>query len=371
MKKTILIIIGIIIVAATVIFVVRNNKLLESKNTIKVGALLILSGDFAKYGEASKNAIEIAVFDYNSRPSVTSGKDLKVEVIYEDTHADPKTAVSAYQKLVSFDKVDVIVGPLLQVEMSAIESLVKKEGIPVFSVAPIPIEQRGNTSNPLVIWPDPTLEAEQMAQYVFDQGIKTIGSLSTRDAWESEVSEAFSKKFTSLGGQIVANEVVLPDSNDTSLPVTKVIAAKPEAIFVGTYYKFIYFVKKIKELGFKGKLYSIEIDTYLSGETKPYSDGLQFISPAFYTPKFTKEYQDRYGEAPSIPSGQAHDAMSLLLSLITKADSTNFKDDMLNEMAKLTEFDGVSGKITFASNHRATFPLSIFQIDNGAINKIK
>lgn len=371
MKKTILIIIGIIFIVTAVIFVVRNNESQENKNIIKVGALLILSGDFAKYGEAGRNAIEIAVSDYNSKPSVTSGRDPRVEVIYEDTHADPKTAVSAYQKLVSFDKVDVIIGPLLQVEMSAINSLVKKDGIPVFSVAPIPMDQRENTSNPLVVWPDPTLEAEQMAQYVFDQGIKTVGSISTKDAWESEVSEAFLKKFTSLGGQIVANEVVLPDSKDTSLPVTKVIVTKPDAIFVGTYYKFIYFVRKIKELGYKGKLYSIEIDTYLSGETKPYSDGLQFISPAFYTPKFTKEYQDLYGEAPSIPSGQAHDAMSLLLSLITKADSTNFRDDMLNEMAKLTEFDGVSGKITFTSNHRAIFPLSIFQIDNGAINKVK
>ena len=373
MKKAIWVLIVVVILGLITLLISKGNTQ-KTEKILKIGAPLILSGDFAKYGESSKNAIEIALDEYNSKLEVQNKEWPRVEAIYEDTRADPKTAVSAYQKLASFDKVDLIVGPLLQAEMSAIAPLVEKDKIPVFSVAPIPFDQRGNVSNPLVIWPDPTLEAEQMAEYTYNQGTRSIGILSTRDAWESEVSEAFKKKFIELGGKVTAHEIVLPDSKDTSLPVTKVIATHPDSVFVGTYYKFIYFVKKLKELGFKGKLYSIEIDTYLAGETKLYSNNLQFISPAFYTPEFVATYKAKYAEEPSIPSGQAHDAMGLLLSLVPKTyseDTNLFKQNMLKEMAKLTEYNGVSGKIVFSAEHRATFPLNIFEINDGVIKKIK
>jgi branched-chain amino acid transport system substrate-binding protein len=375
-KKAIWIVVIIILIAAILIARPRNSPVPSSSKPIKIGALLILSGEFAKYGEASKNAIEIALADYNKSQNVVAGKFPPVEVVYEDTRGDAKTALSAYQKLVSIDKVDMILGPQLQYEMAALNPVVIKDNIPVFSIAPVPASERGTATNPLVIWPDPTLEADQIAHYVFDQGARKVGILSTEDAWESEVSKAFADKFTELGGSIVADEVVLPDSKDTSLPVTKVMAAKPDSIFIGTYYKFIYFVKKLKELGFSGKLYSIEIDTFLSGETNPFSNGLQFISPAFYTKEFTDTYTKLYGSAPSIPSGQTHDAMALLLQLVQvpgvySADQQTFRNNILNVMSHVTEFEGVSGRITFSKDHRATFPLSIFEIQNGIINKIK
>ncbi len=373
MKKTIWIVVVVVVVALIAVWY-TTKETAQTEKTIKIGSPLILSGDFAKYGESSKNAIEIALREYNSRLEVQSKRWPKVEVVYEDTRADAKTAVSAYQKLVNFDKVDIIVGPLLQAEMSALAPLVEKDEIPVFSIAPVPFEQRGGVSNPLVIWPDPTFEAEQMAEYVYNQGARSIGIFSTRDAWESEVAEAFKKKFTDLGGKVLAHEVVLPDSKDNSLPVTRMIAAKPDSVFLGTYQKFIFFVKKLGELGFKGKLYSIEIDNYLAGETKPYSDNMQFISPAFYTPDFVEKYKEKHNEEPTIPSGQAHDAMALALSLIPKAfseDSNEFRGNLLKEMEELREFDGVSGKIVFSTEHRATFPLNIFEIKDGVIGKIK
>jgi len=328
--------------------------------TLKVGALLILSGDFAQYGESSRAAMQIAVDRYNADPRNVR----KAEVIFEDTKADPKTALSAYQKLVSLDKVDIIVGPQLQVEMAAIDPLVKESDIPVFSVAPIPQERRGSTANPLVIWPDPTLEANQMADYVFEQGIRSMAIVGTVDSWESEVAAAFEKRFIELGGTVTAKESVLQDSDDVSVSTSKAIAGNPEAIFVSTYYRFTQFVKKLKEYGYAGRLYSIEIDTHLSGETNPYSNGLQFISPEFYTEDFVTEFMERYGQAPSLPAGQSFDAMSLALSIAGPASS---RSEILEEMEDIREYTGTSGTITFNDRHLASFPLNIFEIQDGKI----
>lgn len=341
----------------------RDSAGPDSNEPIKIGAPLILSGDFAKYGERAKRSIDLAVTEYN-----TAHPDNQVEIIYEDTHAEARQALSAYEKLVTVDKVSAIVGPLLQIEMAALMPRVAEDKIPVFSVAPVTKEFRTNTANPLVVWPDPTLEAEQMAEYVHNQGIQTIAILGTQDSWENEVSEAFAAKFVSLGGQVVGKEIVLPTTTDTRLPVTKVIAQKPQAVFLGTYYKFFPFVKSLSEQGYKGRLFSIEIDTYLAEEAGPLANGLQFISPDFYADEFVNRYEEQYGEAPSLPGGQTYDAAKILLSFIAEGKRGN---ELLTAMASLKEYQGVSGRIIFTDDHRATFPLSIFELQKGKIIRLE
>src|SRR4051812_48467708 len=117
----------LIVIILLIVSVVRNNQRSDtSQRPIKVGVLAPIAGEFAKYGEPVVNTIKMFADDYNSRPEVVKGEWPRVEVIYEDTHADIKTAVSGYQKLTSLDKIDVLVGPLLQAEMSALMPLIRK-----------------------------------------------------------------------------------------------------------------------------------------------------------------------------------------------------------------------------------------------------
>ena len=74
-----------------------------NKTSIKIGALLVLSGDGAAWGENAKKGIDMAFREWQR-----SHKDQSIEIIYEDTAGDAKQAVTAYQKLVNVDKIDVI-----------------------------------------------------------------------------------------------------------------------------------------------------------------------------------------------------------------------------------------------------------------------
>lgn len=67
----------------------------------RVGAILPLTGVSADYGEAIRNSIELARSD---RPDLLSG----VEFIYEDASYDPKQAVTAFQKLTTRDRVNLV-----------------------------------------------------------------------------------------------------------------------------------------------------------------------------------------------------------------------------------------------------------------------
>ena len=76
---------------------------------IKLGAILPLTGDLAKYGKTSRSAIELAIEEINQQSEQTG---FRFECIFEDDAMNAAQGVSAAKKLVAADKVPVIIGPL-------------------------------------------------------------------------------------------------------------------------------------------------------------------------------------------------------------------------------------------------------------------
>lgn len=72
----------------------------STEGKTKIGAIIPLTGEVATYGEALKRGFELA------REHSGDG----VSIIYEDSKADPKTGVTAFQKLTSRDNVEAILG---------------------------------------------------------------------------------------------------------------------------------------------------------------------------------------------------------------------------------------------------------------------
>ena len=197
---------------------------------IKIGAMLILSGDGAAWGENAQKGINLAVKEYNEKTQ------RKVEMIFEDTGGETKRAVSAFRKLVDIDNVGAIIGPLYQTEVAAISPLVAQGNIPVITPSYAPIINRPNPRNPLMIWMDPSIQAAQMADYVYNQGMREVAVIGTRDSWENEISNAFAERFQELGGEVVSKEIVQPDTSDIRLTVTKSLSKNPDVVCLGTYY---------------------------------------------------------------------------------------------------------------------------------------
>lgn len=261
MSKNSKILVGIAITAVVLWggLAAYRNREASVPGTIKIGVLYIASGDGAAWGESAKRGIDLAIEEFRA-----GSREMEVEVVYEDTGGEAKRAVSAYQKLVNVDQADVILGPLFQTEVAVVAPLVVQGTIPVIAPSYAPIKNRPDPRNPLLIWMDATVEAQRMAEYVYTQGIRRIGILGTKDPWENEVSDAFAEKLTSLGGTVVAREIIQQDSADTKLPITKIVNAKPDALFLGTYYQFVSGLKTAKDMRFNGKIYGIEVDSYLA-----------------------------------------------------------------------------------------------------------
>jgi ABC-type branched-subunit amino acid transport system substrate-binding protein len=88
------------LLSITFFFIFHSTSQANSE-PIKVGVLIPLSGIVADYGEALKNGLELAQSEIPEHTRKT------VEFIYEDTRYDSKVSLSAYNKLVRNDRVDL------------------------------------------------------------------------------------------------------------------------------------------------------------------------------------------------------------------------------------------------------------------------
>lgn len=330
----------------------------ENSGTIKIAALLSTSGGAAAWGENAQKAIALATEELNQKGGINGKQE---EVLYKDTGSDPKQAVSTYRQATSLDHVTAVLGPLNQTETLPVLPLIERDKIPVVAPGYVPLEDRKNLRNPIFVWTDAETEAGRMAEYVFSQGIHTIGVIGTLDSWENTVSTAFAKRFKELGGTVSKQEIVQPAVTDMKLPVTEVVATHPQAVFLGTYYQFVNSTKALHDLRYTGKLYSIEDDDYLASQTYAWTAGLQFIAPDFYTSDFVNKFKQKYGTAPGLPAGQAYDAANILFSFLRQGRDPN---DILEKMKSFSEYDGVSGQLKITSDGRTILPTALFQIDS-------
>jgi len=112
--KKVFVIIGVIAVVAIGVFVYQN-KAGSKYNAVRIGAVLPLTGNMAPYGLSLKRGINIAVEEVNASGGINGRR---LEVVYEDSQGDPRTGVSAFNKLHLIDRVPLVLGSLTGVIMA-------------------------------------------------------------------------------------------------------------------------------------------------------------------------------------------------------------------------------------------------------------
>ena len=98
---------------------------------IKIGANFELTGNVANYGSATLDGLKLAIKEVNDAGGV-NGK--KITIVDADNKSEASEAVNAATKLISDDKVKVIVGPAVTANVIAESQVATDDKIPV--VAP-------------------------------------------------------------------------------------------------------------------------------------------------------------------------------------------------------------------------------------------
>ena len=90
---------------------------------IKVGASLSLTGTYAKPGQYQREGYELCAEEANGRGGLL-GK--KVEFVVYDDQSTPATGVKLYERLITEDKVDAVMGPYSSPISEAVANVTEK-----------------------------------------------------------------------------------------------------------------------------------------------------------------------------------------------------------------------------------------------------
>jgi branched-chain amino acid transport system substrate-binding protein len=338
---------------------------------IKIGGVGPVTGEAATFGASTKNGMDMAIAEWNAKGGV-SGKQVKMA--FADDKGDPAEAATVWTKLIEQDKVCAIVGTVM--------SKCSLAGAPISQNAKIPMISTSSTNPKVtqvgnyifrVCFIDP-FQGTVGAKFAFDnlKAKKAACVFDVGNDYTKGLSEFFKAKFTALGGEVVGYEGHATGTTDFKAQLTKVLAAKPDVLYVSDYYNDVALIaKQARELGFKGPLLGgdgwdspklVEVGgTAVEGcyFTNHYSQ--DDTSAAVQT--FVKAYQAKYGSAPDALAALGYDATNLMLDSIQRAGST--EGDAIRAAMAAADFKGVTGQVKFDSDRNPVKSAVIIEIKGG------
>jgi branched-chain amino acid transport system substrate-binding protein len=335
-----------------------------AQQPLKIGFVSTFSGPTAAIGNDMRNGLELAL-DHLGRKM--GGRP--VEVIYEDDQQKPEVGKQKTEKLIQSDKVDFIAGFIWSnVLLASLKPIVDSKTMFVLANAGAS-QVAGQLCSPYVFstaWENDQTPAA-MGLYMNQKGVKTAFLIGPNYAAGKDMLNGMRSTFK---GQVIGEELTKwPDQLDFSAELSKVRAAKPDAVYV--FYPGaagVQFLTQYAQAGLKDQipLYTaFTIDSLSLPRMGELAIGVpgaqQWVNdlPNEANKKFVADFKAKHKAYPSFYGAQSYDAALLINSAAeaVKGD-TSKKDEMRAEMKK-ANFKSVRGPFTFGNNQ---FPIQNFYL---------
>lgn len=330
----------------------------ESENeVVKIGVILPLTGELSSYSEPMKQGMEMAVKKINLE------NDLEVELIYTDSKAEAKTAVSALQKMISINKIKYFIGDISSTTTLAMIPVIESSNS--FLLSPGASSPRLTGISDLFArnYPSSLDESIKSAEFAFNElKAKRVSIVYVNSEYGTGLKDAFHNKFINIGGTIVTEESYPFENTNFRTLVVKLKNANPDMIYLaGNQKEMGNFIKQLKESGFNP--YVISNISFLEPDclniAQEAADGV-IVPLAHYDPTdttfskaytFAIEFRKTQNTDPSVAVAVGYDAVTLLYdAILEKGDNV---EKVAQHIRNIKNYNGALG---------------VFSIEDGDIN---
>ena len=298
---------------------------------INVGVTLSTTGPAASLGIPEKNTVALM-------PKTIGGE--KINYIVLDDASDTTAAVTNTRKLISENKVDVIVGSTTTPNSLAMIDAVAEAKVPMISLAasarivePVDDKKRWVFKTPQ----NDILMAVAIATHMADNGVRNVAFIGFADAYGEGWYQEFAKAAGLKKLQIVANERYNRTDTSVTGQVLKIVSARPDAVLIaGSGTPAALPQKTLKERGYNGKIYQthgVANNDFLRVCGKDCEGTLLPAGPMLVVDQlpndhpvkksaqvYVKAYEDAYGKGSVTTfGGHAWDAGLLLQAAVPEA----------------------------------------------------
>ena len=217
---------------------------------ITVGVTVSATGPAASLGIPEKNTVDLM-------PKTIAGQ--KINYIVLDDGSDTTKAVANTRKLITEDKVDVVLGSTVTPNSLAMIDVVAENQVPMISMAASARIVEPQDAKKRWVFKTPQndiMMSLAIATHMANNGVKTVGFIGFADAYGEGWYGEFAKVAALKGLQIVANERYARTDTAVTGQALKIVAAKPDAVLVaGSGTPAALPQKTLRERGYTGKYY--------------------------------------------------------------------------------------------------------------------
>ena len=344
---------------------------------VKVGLILPLSGKYQIYGESVLHGVECAVGVY--APCEGSGN---AALVIKDVDGQPENIVAAVDELASANVI-AIIGPMLSATVQAAAERAEQLQIPMVTLS----QRKGITDAGNFIFRN-TVAADSQVTTIVDYAvgrkrIKRFMILYPQSEQGREYKDLFSEAVRQGGGKVTvargysSNSVELA-SDLRSMSLESDGGKNFDAIFIPDSFGAAGFLATtLAGVGVEGVQYlgiSRWDDQRLITAGGKYVEGAVFPE-AFYKKSqdpnvstFVSRFTQAYGIEPTLLEALGYDSMRMILEAVKggAAHRATLKD----ALARLTDYQGVTGRTSFNANRDATRELPLLTVSGGEIKPL-
>jgi branched-chain amino acid transport system substrate-binding protein len=320
------------IAVATLALLALGVGIAGAADEVVFGGAISQTGRFAEPAGRQVNAIKMWVDDVNGRGGLLGRK---IKLVLLDDKSDTQTAVKLYEKLITEDKVDVLLAPYSSAITEAVANVNERYKMPfvAYGAASSPIWDKGRKYifSIVAVAEDYQKGAVYLAKQIGVQKIAIIGEDSLFPRQSGIGAKHWAGK---LGIQVVLEENYPQKQTDFTALLQKAKAAGAEAIISDSYFADAAAqVRQLRELNLNFKMFSGTVGPGLPkfaeqlGPTAEYILGYSQWEPLPAVLKhpgmkeFIAEYQKRYGEEPNYHAGTTYGALQVTEAAIKQAGS--------------------------------------------------
>ncbi len=313
-----------------------------AQGPIRIGASLSLTGTYAKLGKNQHEGYQLCEKDLNAKGGLLGRR---VQLVVYDDQSMPATAVRLYEKLITEDKVDAIMGPYSSpVTEAAVNVTEKYKKVMVAPLAATTsIFKKGRKYIFMVISPA-EVYLEGLVDMAVKRGLKTVAVVNEDTLFSKAAAAGAVEIAKKKGLQVVFAEAYPKGNTDFSALLTKVKAANPDVLAAATYFDdAVALTRQMKELNVNPKMFGVTV----GGDLPEFYDTLKQNAEYIYgatqwehtlpypgNPEYFEAYKKDFGHEPSYHSTAGYAGCLIYAEAVKRANSLD-ADKVREQLLKL------------------------------------
>ncbi|HEV8673207.1 MAG TPA: ABC transporter substrate-binding protein [Methylomirabilota bacterium] len=365
-----------------------SSKPKSSLPSVRIGALLPLSGTSAWFGKEMRQGMELAIADLDRAPDPDAPPALAAEPgVHLALEAADVSPLNLKQATEAFARLAATGAPVIFTASATptvtVQPLAAARDVLLVHLGLV-TERLASASRTLIHARAPiAARVEALVAYAAERQVRRLALLAAGDEFGKAVRAALAASWRERGAALVHEESVSLDAPDLAARLRRLVRVGPDAVVLGFRGADLGdLALRLREAGYAGPLALLDDDPIALLAAGPGLQNAAVIADAFRPEpgsagaRFTDVYTKKFGSAPSGHAATAYDAVTLVAAGLRQAMAERggppgggrLRDVLLARR----RFDSVyGGELRLRDDGTVSRPLALFSVDGGQLTFVR